>query len=234
MRERPILFSGAMVRAIMAGKKTQTRRVFRDSVSSDCCGFRDWGDGMWSQMFRYKDEPEALPKSWTHKSPYGEPGDGDVLWVRETWRIGCDYWTPHGNWKDGAAAEIQFQADDKRKCMPCNREQLQWWHQKRRPGWKPSIHMPRWASRLTLLVEDVRVERVQEISDGDAIAEGISKTRLGLYEVGNPCGGMFRCTKPRDVFMQLWDSINAKRGYGWKENPWVWVVTFSVIEQEAR
>lgn len=84
--------------------------------------------------------------------------------------------------------------------------------------WKPSIHMPRWASRLTLEVVAVRVERVQEIAEADAMAEGVE---YGLHLPGHPR----QCTA-RWQFMKLWDSINAARGFGWDSNPWAWVVEF--------
>ena len=96
------------------------------------------------------------------------------------------------------------------------------------PKWKPSIFMPRWASRITLEIEDVRVERLQEITEEDAKAEGIFAYG---YEAGL-CGEGSIIELPTYIepFMELWDSLNAKRGYGWAENPWVWVISFRRIE----
>ena len=167
IRERPIIFSGEMVRAILDGRKTQTRRVIKPQRDYCCL--------------------------------YGKPGDR--LWVRETWCLGDDL--------DGNEA-IYFRAD-----AP--------------PGdyiWSPSIHMHREASRITLEVTDVRVERVQEISADDAEAEGIP-THV-VEHTFRKCyrGAGERAAKRIEYFSRLWDNLNAKRGYGWDANPWVWVVAF--------
>ena len=92
--------------------------------------------------------------------------------------------------------------------------------------WKPSIHMPRWASRLTLEVKEVRVERLQEISQEDAQREGLRGPLIDpeLDSIVNQIG-----VAPKESFSDLWDSINAKRGHGWETNPWVWVVEFERV-----
>lgn len=154
-KARPIIFSGEMVRALLDGRKTMTRRV----VKKQHC-------------------------------PYGQPGD--LLWVRETWR--------QAQWKDG----ILYRAD---KARSLGMDEYSDRHK-----WKPSIFMPRKASRLTLEITDIRMERVQDITTDDAIAEGIKELQGGA----------------KVEFHNLWDSINAKRGYGWKANPRVWVVVFQV------
>jgi len=174
MKERPILFSSEMVRAILDGRKTQTRRV----VNPRCA----------------------------YKCPFGRPGDR--LWVRETFHTcpHCDGMVAYraGGWKRGES----FSWDDLSPLRPkCAAH-----------GWKPSIHMPRWASRITLEVVNVRVERVQDITDADAIAEGVKLPGVTQYE-----------GRARDAFKALWDSINAKRGYGWDVNPRVRVVEFRVL-----
>jgi hypothetical protein len=197
-----------MVRAILEGRKTQTRRIVKPSahVSINDGGIAYWGS----------------------HCPYGQPGDR--LWVRETWRpmgdlarlavhIGCD--------PDGVVA---YKADDDgSNVLP----------------WRPAIHMPRWASRLTLEITNVRVERLQDISEEDAQAEGVKTVWTGRSEL--PCGGVanaeFINYEPpagcelkdivqaqtfRNRFAQLWDSIN---GVGsWDANPWVWVVEFKVVQ----
>lgn len=196
-KERPILFSGPMVRAILEGKKTQTRRVVRP-------------------------QPEIIPgapalQAWlevvddgTIPCPYGVPGDR--LWVRETWgRTDYEYDGPFQNCTIYRADGESGLSD-----VTANR-------------WRPSIHMPRWASRLTLEVVDVRVERVQSISNTDAEAEGVAAWAKAYCS-----------QRPRDelqpwaYFQLLWDSINKSRGYGWDANPWVWVVEFRRVESEAR
>ena len=176
VKERPILFSGAMVRAILEGRKTQTRRVVKPTSG-----------------------PHSIEKT------IGRPGD--LLWVRETWGI-----------HDADPARAWFRADP--GVEDCVAKSTAGWK------WRPSIHMPRWASRITLRLTDVRVERVQEISADDAIAEGIDRPgTMNPYIDGN--------AMVRAVFRNLWDSINAKRGYGWDVNPWVWVLVFEPVPTEV-
>lgn len=177
MSEHPILFSGEMVRAILEGRKTQTRRVITVPVSDAHAGRPH------SPMVKHNGD-WYKPHEW---SPYGVPGDR--LWVRETWAkpyVNCD---------------AVFRADYKGAGIL---------------KWKPSIHMPRWASRITLDVVNVRVERVQDISEEDARAEGIDDGWLVREQF----------PEARIAYRYLWDSINAKRGYGWATNPWVWVIEF--------
>jgi hypothetical protein len=143
--------------------------------------------------------------------PYGKPGDR--LWVRETFGHGCELCGV----RFPLAPHLKYKADGN-KCG-CS------------VAWRPSIHMPRWASRLTLEVTAVRVERVADISEADARAEGITDGGCLTCGKNEPCG----CDDPkpdaRDSFVWLWDSINAERGYGWSVNPFVWVVEFKVVGQ---
>lgn len=188
-----------MVRAILEDRKTQTRRIIPNPVSSPIQaadvlnGWRDRFGNLNAKM----------------RCPYGKPGDR--LWVRETFcpvRWG-DY-MPVAIPKGPEGALIQFRADYKEGSIDYD------------GCWKPAIHMPRWASRILLEITEVRVQRVQEISEDDAIAEGV--------EVANPqAKGYYG---PRNAFKHLWDSINAKRDkgkYAWKNNPWVWVISFRRI-----
>lgn len=198
-KTRPIIFSGSMVRAILDGRKTQTRRVGKDQehklVGEDECGWF-WQTPIRSEGIVFMDRVHV-------RCPYGEPGDR--LWGRETWGL----WDtspsdgPHG-------AQVFHKANDELR------------YELRNQLWRPSIHMPRWASRITLEVISVRVERVQDISDSDIEREGVSVENLECTYHGR-----------RVLFKQLWDSINAKRGFGWDVNPWVWVVEFKKIEQPA-
>lgn len=234
MRERPILFCGDMVRAILAGTKKQTRLVMRLQPS---CAPELRIDPKWGVVAEWPGESEF--DGFDCHCPYGQPGDR--LWVRETFR---PYRWP-GQCKvrfeylaDGAVANLEpphdrgyvLSPDDPplngdqnpRRWIPC--------------GKRPSIHMPRWASRITLEVTDVRVQRVQEISEEDAKAEGIDRDKWGVefYAPGvvytNCYGDKMPGVKPyhkaAEAYRDLWNEINAKRGFGWDENPWVWAVTF--------
>jgi hypothetical protein len=139
------------------------------------------------------------------RCPYGQPGDR--LWVRETW---CQYGDPMHEYR------TYYRADG--DCGPMAK-------------WRPSIHMPRRASRITLEITGIRVERLQDISDGDVVREGIDE-----YKIRDQPFPLWQIPKyppiafPRVAFASLWDSINAKRGYSWDSNPWVWVVVFKVIK----
>ncbi|MES2355582.1 MAG: hypothetical protein V4568_14530 [Pseudomonadota bacterium] len=184
MKERPILFSGPMVRTILDGSKTQTRRVIK---TPDNCVL--WvGDKGTVKVDVMQD---GHLKAVTVHCPYGQPGYR--LWVRETWQSNL--------MKKGCVFYRADQADIGLK-------------------WRPSIFMPRWASRITLEVTGVRVERVQDISEENSMAEGTG--RWAAETVGH--GEKYICH--RHAFHTLWDSINAERGFGWDLNPWVWVVEF--------
>ena len=197
-QERPILFSAEMVRAILDGRKTATRRVVKPQPADDIAPAKfPSGEIAWKSSLRH-----AHGNTTAHFCPYGKPGD--LLWVRETWAaIRC--WedghieTPKSIPKDLGAWNVAFAADE----HPEHVEDRGW-------SWKPSIHMPRWASRITLEVTGIRVERVRDISEEDAHAEGFDGSEYTAVT----------------WFRNLWDSINAKRGYGWDANPWCWVVTF--------
>lgn len=206
VKERPILFTGPMVRAILDGRKTQTRRICKQKASP----YGDRDDLGWP-MFQdgYGD--------WHHeRCPYGQPGDR--LWVRETWGYtGVGIWSVRDaqRWQDKSC--VVYKAD-----TDCDMTS----------GWFPSIHMPRWASRILLEITDVRVERVQDIFETDCPAEGVVRSLGGMW-----CGAEHRVHgepkqfyTARDAFADLWDSINAKRGYGWGSDPWVWVIEFKRVE----
>jgi hypothetical protein len=197
MKERPILFSAPMVRAILAGTKTQTRRVVKmptkgEYVRPDMGGWEASTFGGKGCTFSNGAPTPEIACVWnqttgTIVSSIHEPGDR--LWVRETW---AEVQTDDGN-------AIAYCADDGQP--PVVR-------------WRPSIHMPRSASRILLEVTNVRAQRVREITDEDARAEGC------------PAGADNLSTKD---FHELWDLINAKRGFGWDTNPWVWAIAFRRI-----
>jgi len=203
MKEHPILFSGSMVRAILEGRKTQTRRVMKPSPKVSIM---------------------PLPLDLC---PYGSPGDR--LWVRETWQpinreehflglIACLYRANCSN--DMKTFTFISRFDGSHITIPVAK-------------WKPPIHMPRWASHITLEIVSIRVERLQEISEKDAVAEGIFYHRHMEGYVSDEEGRNFYVSDPRRSFDKLWDSINAKKGFGWDANPWVWVIEFRRYKEDV-
>ena len=220
MKEYPILFSAPMVKAILDGTKTQTRRVIKPRGVSD--DVAQW--------------LHAMAKGVDMPCPYGKPGD--VLWVRETFvlerwddepKFAADrptqynpgdgsewseeYWLrPHYRATD-PAPDLCYEDDENDDGEP-------------KCKWRPSIFMPRWASRITLEIVNIRVERVQEITRNDAKAEGANfvwrwdasrKPELHKRGLLNPYIANYSV---------LWDEINEKRGFGWNVNPFVWVIEF--------
>lgn len=189
------------MRAVIDGRKTQTRRVITSENAQDA---DDWHfsheHGLWESGVMGDGGPMAHGE-WV-RCPYGRPGER--LYVKETFA------------KDvpGCLRGISYRADhsDPRGDGPAHPM-----------TWRPSIFMPRWASRISLEVAAVRVERLQSISEGDAVTEGVDS--ISMDDVPRQATW---CR--RDDFAQLWNSINAKRGYGWGVNPWVWVVSFRVAE----
>jgi len=211
MKEKPILFSAPMVRAILEGSKTQTRRVVKPNPIHDCGLSNIENTNLWSYTLCDQD--------W--KCPYGTPGDR--LWVRETW----GYADHPGCVKD----EILYRADEStefaNQCEP----------KKDRYRWKPSIHMFRKDSRIDLLIKDIRVERLQDITEEDAGAEGVEeftkdgvgfKYGLGGWHWSYKTGEPYMCRTRKIAFENLWDSINGKK-HPWDSNPWLWVVEFKKI-----
>lgn len=189
---RPILFSGDMVRAILDGRKTQTRRPIKPQP-----GFSRWS-GFVQNGCAYglgMDYAEMVRNFARYQCPYGAPGDR--LWVRETWGY-------------STTDSVIFRADDQSE-----RAKRERWVSA--PLWRPSIHMPRWASRLTLEVIDVRVERVQDITEDDARAEGV--TPVAFCRAGVPDGN-----EHREAFEMAWKALYGDES--WARNDWVWAVTF--------
>jgi hypothetical protein len=191
MKERPILFSGPMVRALLDGSKTQTRRIAKE--------------------FAGRTDLDAILRRFPHQNgcPYGKPGDR--LWVREAWshdartleecRAAYEDALAGGTFAGGTYGPYYRATETAPETL----------------RWRPSIHMPRWASRILLEIVSVRVERLQDISEADAIAEGC-KNSLHLP------GGRFA----NENFAHLWWSINGDGA--WEVNPWVWVVEFRRVQ----
>jgi hypothetical protein len=225
MTERPILFSAPMVRAILAGSKTQTRRVISNPHRNDE-GFvlQDYGKGWWP--YRSHDGESACyldrQKDGDYYSeaplrcPYGRPGDR--LWVRETWA------------RDDEDGALMYRADlglggdadewERNRCEGAPRYR-----------WRPSIHMPRRASRITLEITSVRAQRLQDISNTDAIAEGIEPMdgphgeRWRHYILPGYCDAW---EFPKNSFGSLWELVNGEGS--WDDNPWVWALSFRRVD----
>jgi hypothetical protein len=218
MTEHPILFSGPMVRAILDGSKTQTRRVITPQPPAlqklpaghyfDAYnGGPNWN--FWTSDHKM-DNGIAGPKDnscqWT--CPFGKKGD--ILWVRETFSVlDAD---------EGPA--VCYRATDHRDCGP----------------WQPSIFMPRDFCRITLEITDIRAMRLAPISEEDFIAEGgrmehpadPAVAKVAAYKGFSIGRGVWKTEN--FAFKDLWDTLNAKRGWGWETNPWVWTITFKRIE----
>ncbi len=201
MKERGMIFNGEMVRAILDGRKTQTRRIIKD-----CTVGRD----QISKFIQIEKKfigcyPEDVPELIRECCPYGVPGDR--IWVREAFRV-------HSRATD--VATLVYKASERNS----------WTEQTRRvpvavcnkpatpEKWTPSLHMPRWASRILLEITGVRVERLRSMSQDDARAEGVIAAS-GPMEAGL-------------AFRELWDSIYGEES--WKANPWVWVIEFKRVE----
>lgn len=231
-KSRPILFSTEMVKAILAGRKTQTRRIVKYKIQLE----REM-DVTHPSAFsvytkngnQYYDERNQTPMTLDDGfCPYGQVGDR--LYVRETW----------------ADVTSAFDDADEVRCVAYKADNsvydvyghIQYLEQLGASGievdkWKPSIHQPRFASRITLEITNIHVERLQDISEEDAEAEGVSAEHGDCsYPTHLHCCDM--CLSAKDNFRLLWDSINAKRGYSWASNPWVWCISFKRINQEAK
>lgn len=191
MKERPVIFNSEMVRAILSGRKTQTRRIAKADNSNHLlgCPFGQVGDRLWVReayqgpLFNFDQMETYLEDTSKFERPEF-----------------CEYRA------DGGRTPEYYDADDNL-----------------RHGWKPSIHMPRWASRITLEITAVRVERLNDISEEDARAEGVAPSQHiitppeALYRVG---------------FLKLWQSIYGEES--WRANPWVWVIEFRQVIEESQ
>ncbi|HEY9749835.1 MAG TPA: hypothetical protein V6C63_14215 [Allocoleopsis sp.] len=218
IKERPILFSGPMIRAILEGRKTQTRRIIK---------LPSWSTNDWSDFETDGKEAEIICANTgclaSIPCPYGQVGDR--LYCRETWSKSLPEWQ--------IEAPYIYRADHldpKGDAQPIK--------------WKPAIHMPKEASRITLEITDVRVQRLQEISEEDAIAEGIRligdtfphggdfwKKGPNFYTIEYP-GWSFNAPTAKECFAHLWDSINGKT-YPWGSNLFVRAVSFKRIAQQT-
>ncbi|MBO9657519.1 MAG: hypothetical protein J7527_01715 [Chitinophagaceae bacterium] len=258
-KEIPILFSTPMVEAILAGRKTQTRRIMKPQIQ---CNHYDYTEATW-QNEPTKWSTEAM-KETGHtycvfcgngmqygkgndgiRCPYGKPGD--ILYVRESWRL-KGFWFEEGEviveYADGKKEMFVYDEDnqdwvvkhweklvDKGIIVPSeasaspdatDEDLLMEWAEGVKHPFKPNIHLPTWLSRIWLEVIDVRVERLNDITDEDAVAEGVET--LGLYPGYK--------VSPKGKFEGLWNSINGPES--WDANPWVWVIEFKVLSTTGK
>jgi hypothetical protein len=201
IKERPIIFSGPMVRAILEGKKTQARQVVKPQPTADW-GWSNEGTRNGSIIDLLSSKPEI-------KCPFLK---GQRLWVRETW-------APFSAWNTDEGIEVDI--IDLPTPKLTGKEQIAYkadfnnvFSESANIRWRSPIHMPRWASRITLEIKDIRVERVQDITKKDVKAEGVSDW---------------------EEFRELWDKLNARRGFknrgsSWDKNPYCWVIAFDVVK----
>lgn len=214
VRERPMLFNGAMVRAILSGAKTQTRRAIKPQPFE--ASFLDA-----PEQYRPSLDETGLLRVATPlgvrllTSPFGQPGDR--LWVRESFADLRGTGIEH---RPDPAGPIQRYAYSADTLAGSDGD-----HARKAYGikWRPSIHMPRWACRLVLEITEVRVERLQAISQADAIAEGLTQADSGSWLPGP-------YDYPEWAFHQLWDQVYGESA--WDSNPWVWVVGFRPLEAD--
>lgn len=229
-REIPILFSAPMVLAILEDRKDRTRRMSRlDAVNVAPDEWRYAGldaDGV-HHLFDHRSGASVRVRC-----PYGVPGD--LLWVRETWGL---------DWSEGYAIDlaVTYRADGEQRFAP--KDAYAAFENLRRGQWRPSIHMPRWASRISREVTGVRVERLQDITVNDIQAEGLKVLLDDLDgEDGHVDGDWLSDLLGSDVWRgmslppllawrRLWESINGEAS--WNANPWVWVVEFKHTERKA-
>ncbi|HDU2486565.1 TPA: hypothetical protein RE208_002667 [Klebsiella pneumoniae] len=225
MKERGMIFNGEMVRATLDGRKTQTRRPIKWKQTR----FTEIGEREDGSKWPWSEDAEHACDFW-HPCPFGAVGDR--IWVRETWQAIHDYCDENGH------------VDERRYARSIPRRRGNYWHpvyeeawgnesrEDREFPWRPSIHMPRWASRILLEITDVRVERLNTISEKDAAAEGVPPAGSLLPDYP----GTFLTPKgdfaPAKVaFQRLWESIYGEES--WKANGWVWVIEFKRVEGGA-
>lgn len=236
MKDRPIIFDAESIRSILEGHKTQARRVIKPQP----LGYDPLlnAGGVWE----FCDDRDPNPLHF-YRCPYGVAGDR--LWVRETWRV--------RNVSENGRVAIDYKATPEiihtPWCYPSyeifKRLEQQTWEDAESKGihgwdagesparWRSPIYMPRWASRIVFVIVSIRVERLRNISEADAVSEGIETSHafdgsIKYVSYSEP-GISYLESDPRTAFLFRWDTINAKRGFCWENNPWVWVVEFSKV-----
>lgn len=226
MSEKGLLCCGEMVRAFLDERKIQTRRVIKPQPKA--CNHAAYVEAEWNN------EPSAFicdekddgwychycgngcnPMGIGFKCPYGKVGD--LLWVRESI---CHIGNMYDDSKEGDFALVEYKDGTQREIkFEDNPPSELWWGQTHNPVWKSPIYMPKWAARIWLEIIGIRVERVQEINEKDAMAEGVCPENL-MEDESDGLGYQ----RYRFSFKNLWNKLNSKRGFGWEKNPWVWVL----------
>ncbi len=241
----PILFTADMVRAILEGRKTQTRRIIKPQPRQDASGGWQYG-----KDYRNSCSAAASPATdvlFPYECPYGQPGHH--LWVRETWLPAA--WDAQEGmvkfmYKDQTKSKwIQPYQDDPdgekfdklwlsicdelaRKGIKPGKDGMYNFQGIEQPlSWRPAIHMPRAASRIHLQITDIRAQRLHDITEADAIAEGIEENsgKYRHYNCPSKFAPLFDC-EPIESYRTLWEKINGP--HSWEQNPWVWAITFRV------
>lgn len=224
--ERPILMNPGSMQGLLDNRKRQTRRIMNPQPGFD--GWSVYDPPRYGRItsphshkgkfgvFIYRDENTRMPEGDIIPCPYGQPGDR--LWVRETWAVQHEFDHLPPRLIPPDKARVYYRVSQ----INCGLM------------WRPSIFMPRWASRALLELEVVRVQRLQEIGFDDCLAEGIYRGPSGRY-ADYPSGETIPGWQdPRESYRTMWDSINAVRGQGWGANPWVWALSFKVLELKGR
>jgi hypothetical protein len=217
-KETLILMCGDMIRATLAGRKTQTRRVAGD-------------DPQWSFRPRPDSNPhdvstwDSALKAGLKVSPYGGPGD--TLLIKEKHRFQC---------RDAAGLHVEYAADGEVLSWKTDYEPKEYnVYRNGRKIWRPSIFLPKNCVRLAGKIKEVRLQRLQDISEEDAVSEGLvpAPERLDGLFAPSPAKRFERTDYllPVEAYRTLWDSLNAKRGYPWDSNPWVWAITYKRIRE---
>lgn len=198
IKATPILFSAPMIRALLEGRKTQTRRPVKGTALDwlDAAGF----------------DPAFVAAPENGLCPYGSPGD--LLWCRETWQGFIQTSYEYDEWREAEASDIADSSHLEVEYRATSDSQPS--------RWRPSIHMPRWASRLTLELTGVRVERLSGISEVDAFAEGVRNCGYEQMEQHEPGEG-------KALYQSLWESLHGEGS--WATNPWLWALEFRVYQQ---
>ncbi|EPJ8630660.1 hypothetical protein WJB38_005075 [Klebsiella pneumoniae] len=214
MTERGMIFNAEMVRALLDGRKTQTRRPIKWKQTR----FTEIGEREDGSKWPWSEDAEHTCDFW-HPCPFGAVGDR--IWVREAFRV-------HSRATD--VATLVYKASERNSWTEqthrvpvavCNKPATP-------EKWTPSLHMPRWASRILLEITDVRVERLNAINEHDAQAEGVAKLREGFWKHYQPVWTQHQLSA-RGSFVTLWKSIYGDES--WNSNPWVWVIKFKRIEE---
>lgn len=218
MKERPILFSDQRVRALLSGQQSQTRRIMKSQPFGPVQDNHEGCYGIDVKRNHLQGNLVMSMENISHHCPHGQPGDR--LWVRETWR------GPVISPEDVARYQQDPAAFRERQYCRYRADTSAWGSEDGfgHPGWQAGIHMPRWASRIDLLITRLRVEKIQDISDDDIIAEGV---QFDSHFLNNFFTLQSETDSPKEAYRKAW--IAQYGGTSWEVNPWVWVIDFERV-----